>query len=269
MGRKVNFCIKTNNDEIYIPFNSLEAADLFTMRYEKRVDLLSNLIEILNLPIEMDDIVNAYLCYNKEDGKWLAIRYTKDNYNVDSLIDSYSTYLKTDQNRLNGYGIRNVVSILVPDFVPGCLNDRYIDLIARRYLDNSYKKIRDVYFLIKKHIKVKIDDFSDKRDKSIDRNGLNQMTNYEDEYIKYLMELASSNEDEFQYAAEELAMMGLDEIERRLNGKYFSPVIDGMGYEEYLGANSKDIYSLEKATGLSIYELKDVIYSGKCRRRRK
>jgi len=268
MSRKVNLCLETSIGEIKIPFISLEKADLFTMRYEGKFDFLNNLIEILNLPIELYDVKNVCLRYDKEDSRWFPIRYSGDNYNVESLVDGYSSYLKSDQRRLNGYGIRNVVSILVPDFIPGCLSDRYIDLIARRYLDNSYRKLRDVYFLIKKDVEVKIDKFPDKNDTKNVMDRWHQLEVIEDEYMQYLVNLSSSGDEEFQQAAEELAMLGLDEIEKKIGG-VCHPVIDGMGQEDYLGIYGKDIYKLEEATGMNIADLRNLVSYDKPHRRKR
>ena len=132
----INLYMETSKGIISIPFVSIKEVDLFTSEYNSRFDnvgngkkLLDVLIKILQLPISIDDIGRLYLSYKDisdiefDYETCLPIKYSKDNYNVDSVIDNFSLYLIKDQSRLNYPGIRDVGKKIFTRFVPGEMSD--------------------------------------------------------------------------------------------------------------------------------------------------
>lgn len=269
----INLYMETSKGIISIPFVSIKEADLFTSQYNSRFDnvgnrnkLLNFLIKILQLPISVDDIGRVYLSYKNIDDiefnyeTCLPVKYSKDNYNIDSVIANFSLYLKRDQSRLNYPGIRDVGKKKFSRFVPGEMSNNDIDFLAGVYLNNDYRKIRDMYFYLseldsvneKYNIRIdklvsNNDDFSSEKLSSLESD---------DDFIQYLIELSSRGDREYNIAMEELSSSDLEDIRRSI-GKTPVAVVDGLSDSRLINVN-RDIANLEECTGISIDKLREM-----------
>jgi len=275
MGKMINLYMETSKGIISIPFCSIIDVDLFTSEYNSRFDddnlgnrskLLDVLIKILKLPISVNDIGRIYLSYKDIDDiefdyeTCLPIKYNRDNYNVDSVIDNFSLYLKRDQGRLNYPGIRDVGKKIFDRFVPGDMSNNDIDFLAKVYLKDDYRKIRDMYFYLSdldssyESYNIKIDKLVDNKDNRYSKNISDLESN--DDFIQYLIELSSRGESEYDIAREELSKKDLEDI--RINiGKVSTSIIDGL-CDSKLNDISRDIANLEECTGINIDRLREM-----------
>lgn len=245
MNGKINLCIITKERIFCIPFATIRQLDMFTVRYNNKMELIDSLIRILRLPIEIEEVEDLNMQYVYTDKK-LPIKYSSDNYDPESVVSAYIYYLQKDQKRLDDYGIRNVVRIVEPDYKNKIFSDYYVALLAKRYLKEDYRKIRDVYFLLKNHMIIKINEIKPrkKRNKIVP-------TNENDDYIESLISCFNRSEEEYMMALEELSMMDLEELEMKLSS-YNMHIIDGVQSSEYDECDMDDIKELVRLTGLDI-----------------
>ena len=277
MDRGINLYMETGMGIISIPFIGIKEVDLFTTGYNSRFDkdglnnkskLLDVLIKVLKLSISVDDIGRVYLSYEDIDSvefnydTCLPIRYSKDNYNIDSLIENFSLFLKRDYSRLNYPGIRNLVRNAYGDFRIDTISDREIDIIAKLFLDKNYRRMRDVYFYLNEmdlpneRYNIKIDKVLD-RDIGDDRLDISKLEGSEDSIVEYLIELSSRNKDNTGMIRDEFSKMELDDIRREL-GDDSGYVFDGLSDKNKI---KKDIFNLEECTGINIEILRDMCNS--------
>lgn len=260
MSKKINLYIETSKGIVSIPFIGIKEVDLFTVEYNNRIEFLNSLINILDLSIDIDDVGVMYLSYkDSEENEFdyetcLPVKYGKDNYNVDSVIENFSLYLREDQSRLTILGIRNVGDKIIYNFNPGYVSDNDVNLIARTYLDGDYRKIRDTYFRLCDDYSIKIDKVST-RSADYSRLELSQLESREDNFIQYLIELASRGEEQAEIARDELAKLDHEEVRKNIDKTYYG-VIDGLSDSQIV--NSMDIANLEECTGISINKLREM-----------
>lgn len=151
-----NLYLQTSRGLIYIPCGKIEDIDNFTVRFENHLVFLSVLIEILKLDISLQDINEVYLSNRelseqKEKGfdyeRCLPIKYGFDNFKLDSLIGYFADFLKKDRKRLENY--KPHVENIIPNYDKGTYYDSDIELFAKSYLTQRYRRQRDEYFYLK------------------------------------------------------------------------------------------------------------------------
>lgn len=253
MNGKINLCIVTKDKVFRIPFATIRQLDMFTVRYNNDCELINSLIRILDLPVDFEEVKGISMQYVYSD-KILPIKYFSDNYNVDSVISSYVYYLQSDQRRLDGYGIRNVVKVLEPNYKNMIFDNSYVEILAKRYLKNDYRKIRDAYFLVKKYMIVKIDKVKPRKKHE---EGM-KYSDVDDNYVEYLISCFNRSEEDYMMALEELSMMDLKELEMKL-GSYSLGVIDGVKIDDYDQCDLDDIKELVRLTGIDIETLRQIV----------
>lgn len=276
MNRGINLYMETSMGIISIPFVGLREVDLFTTSYNSRFDkddlnnkskLLDVLINVLKLPISVNDIGRVYLSYEDIESvefnydTCLPIRYSKDNYNIDSLIENFSLFLKRDRSRLDYPGIKNVGMNTYGDFSIDTISERNIDIIANLFLDNNYKRMREVYFYLTEidspteKYNIKIDKMKDEIN---DRKEISKLESSEDSFVQYLIELSSRDRNKSGIVMDEFSKIELEDVRKELgnDSKY---IFDGLSSKN--NNIEKDIANLEECTGINIEILRDICSS--------
>lgn len=263
MGDRVFLNIDTNDGYVVIPFKGLKELDYFTIGYRDEGELIDSLNKLLDLSLKMEDIVRIYISsikykYNK-NSSLSCIKYSGDNYNVDSLRNMLSLYLRQDHRRLSRCDVRHVITEGMINFKAGKpVSDRDIEIAVKVYLKSDYKKQRDMYFMIKNFGSIVIDKLS-KEDR--DRVILSEMgTKDEDSFVQYLIELASRGEEELEIAMDELSRVDLIDLSRILEGSKKN-IFDGLASSKrnkLEDEDSEDRYALEALTEMSIEQLKEL-----------
>lgn len=261
MGNLVYLNIDTDEGLLFIPFTDLEKLDLFTIGFENKEELITNLNKILDLSINLDEVNNIYISgerYKKSNrGSLDHIKYRKDNFNYKSLCDMFSLYLKQDRRRIRNNNIRNVITEGMVKFKGGrFISDKDIDLAVKVFFDKDYKNQRDSYFLIKDFAAIKINSLP-KESRVANQLGLHQLEATTDDFYQYLIELSSRGTDEFDMAMEELSKSSLEEISKALKGNY-QQIMDGVANRDI--TTDEDAYLLEYCTGRKISELQDLLF---------
>lgn len=263
MGKEIYLKLDTTNGVITIPFIGLSEVDDFTVRYDNLKELVITLIKILNLDIDLYDVENVYLSEEKYkkgfDLSCLSIKYKRDNFNEDSLMDIFCDYLEKDPKRIWKSKIRYVKTNGMLNFInTGIISKFEIKNAIKAYLNDSgeYKKKRDIYFFLKgilgDKLKIRIDATYDD---DITRN--TDLTNYDvedDSYLSYLIELYRRGDYQFDEAMEQIAKSDLYELEKLLKTGGYG-IVDGVSDNNNL--IYKDIKMLEKCTGSSVEDLKE------------
>lgn len=252
MSRPINLCIVVNDRILMIPFNSLEEIDVFTMRYNDRYNFLNRMIKILDLNVQIRDITGLYIMSSAN--KNLPLKYGKDNYNLDSLIDNYALYLV--KNRFKIYfpaGLKKVITNIKGEYNLDNLTLKEMTFIIKRYFNGRYSNHREIYFMIKNDMSIEIDKvFSDRRD--LKRAELSEFES-DNDYIQYLIELKQRGYDEL--ALDELSKIDLEVLSSGLKDSKYG-VFDGMCNTDL--SIYEDIIVLEEATGMSIDTIKELCY---------
>ena len=104
MDNKVFLNIETKRGLIVIPFDKLKYVDLFTMGYNNEIELIESIDKILDLSLDISEVTDIYISgrrfkYTKNDSL-SCIKYSTDNYNLDSLKEMLSLYLKQNHKRI-------------------------------------------------------------------------------------------------------------------------------------------------------------------------
>lgn len=249
---------------ISIPFGKLKDIDQYTMGYSDRKSFLNNLIAILGFDIDINFVDKVYLVdeenrlngFNYED--CLPIRYSRDNYNVDSLRENFIYYLQKDHNRIRRFDIVHVKLSSMMDFKDRKrdISDDEIRQCVDAYFKEHYKAIRQIYFDISDECNIKIDKFEVSK-KNIKRDNLSKIKSEEDDYLQYLIECFSRSEEDRLRAREELALMDIDELMGKLEG-YSSGLLDGL--TDIDSVKSKELdderIELEYLVGMNIDEIR-------------
>lgn len=264
MSAKTHMFIETSIGRFNIPFISLELLDSFTLQYKDDKLFKDYLIKVLKLPLTNSDFERIYLgCEDRGDleeneNYYLPVIYGKDNYNFDKLIQLFAEYLKKDnQKALNNAGIKQVAKSIIHNFKPGYASDNQILLIAKAYLNNNYRRIRDTYFKLSEEMNVKpiLEPLNIKENSKTIREDLRKMESENNAYIQYLIELYSRGETEI--ALEALSKIDNEDLEKAL-GRTHHGIVDGLSDETLI--SQEEISSLEEVTGTSIETLREDIY---------
>ena len=262
MENKVFLNIDTKRGMVVIPFDSLKKLDLFTIGYDNELQLINSLSKILELDLKIEDVLNIYISGKRfehtRNSSLNCIKYSSDNYNIDSLGDMLSLYLKQDHRRIRYCDVRFVKIDSMIRFNAGYqISDKDIDFAVKVFLNNkekdNYKKQRDMYFLVKKFGNVKSDKLS--RGER-DRLSLSEMNAQGDSFVQYLVELAGRDNDKLVKALDELSKVDLEDISRLMDGKNYAP-FDGLVNNDETEIE-EDRYALEMLTNLRIDEIKDL-----------
>lgn len=260
MENRVMLNIDTENGIYVIPFLSLKKLDGFTTGFENEKEMIDTLNRILDLDIELEDIISIYISSDNYKNNLSCIKYSGDNWNVDSLRDMFSWYLRQDHRRIRNCDVRFVNTDSMLRFQAGKpISDKGIELAVRVFLNMDYKKQRDTYFMIRDFGTVKVDKVTREMEntKNVD---LSKGEAYNDEFIQYLIELAGRGEEYLDKAMEELSLFDLEDISMALS-KGGLGIYDGLGrsvFDEF----DEDTYVLTLYTGMSIEELKSIQPSG-------
>lgn len=268
----------TTRGNIVIPFKSLKDADKYTVRMDGDNDLIDRINRTFKLDIGLDEVYDVYLEYHykapnndREKRLVLPLKYQKDNYDVNSLIECFSRYLKEDHSRILEFDVKYMGGKTIPGYLSGekKLNDWGIDKVIDNYFKNeSYRKKRDVYFKLKyKNKKIKIN----KVDK-IEYDRRRDLTDYEydenDTYLNSLMRRASLGEEESNEVMETLSLYDLEDLTRKIRNPYFG-VVDGALSDKVVPR--EEVLILEETTGINIQRLSSLVQDsikGKNSRRR-
>lgn len=254
MGNRVFLNIETKNGLVMIPFLGLKELDYFTIGFENDEQLITSLSKMLDLSLNVEDVFRIYITGNRykdtKNSSLLCIKYREDNYNIESLKEMFSLYLKQDHRRIKNCDIRFVVTKGMVDFIGGkSISDHDIDCAVDAFLKKDYKKQRDVYFMIKDFASIRVDKLG-KVERS--RTELNMLDAEEDSFVQNLIECASRGED-VDRILDEMALIDLEDISRVLSGSK-KDIFDGLTDEEV--EDLEDVYSLEALTGMSLEEIK-------------
>lgn len=250
MTRPVNLCIVINNKTLFIPFNSLEEIDIFTTRYPDRYNFLINIIKILDLDITIKDITSIYI--ESSNRKNLPIKYQKDNYNLDSLINNYALYLIKDPTKITS-GMKKVIANIKDNQEPNNLTLGEMTFIVKRYITSRYSIHRNIYFMIKDETNIAIDK-PQSNQRTLKREDLSKLESNND-FIQYLIELKQRGYEEL--AIEELSKIDLEDLSSNLKTNGYG-VFDGMCNTDL--SIYEDMIILEESTGMDIDTLKEICY---------
>ena len=265
MGNSVFLNIETNYGIIRIPFVGLRELDYFTVGYADSVELVNSLIKMLNLSILYSDVLDMYITgdkyTNNGNSSLSCIKYRGDNYDMDSVKNILSLFLRQDHRRIRYCDVRHVKTEGMIRFNGGMsINDREIEMAINAFLIDRngiyiYKKVRDMYFLVKNFGGIKINKLYDGDSFLYDIN-LSKVESRDDDFYQYLIEYSSNGENEFEKAIDELSRMELENIKNTIeNGNLF----DGIKKDD--DELTEDMYALESLTGMSIDSLKKIVFS--------
>lgn len=247
---------------ISIPFGKLKDIDKYTMNYKDRKVFLTKLISILGLDIDIDFVNRVYLV--KETDRidefdyetCLPIRYSEDNYDIDSLRENFIWYLQQDHRRLRAFDIIYVKLPWIVDFKDGKkdISNDEIKLTVNTYFRDNYSGIRKIYFDIKNECDIKKDNFQ-LSNKKIDREELSNLESNEDDYLQYLIELSSRSEEDRLRAISELSLMDMEELVVKLSSKTYG-VLDGVS--DIDAVKNDEIKELEQLVGMNIEDIRKI-----------
>ena len=246
--------IDCDQGRINIPFPNIKFLDEFTMLFDNGQQLFSFLNRALKIDVDRENLFGMHIQHtftrkNEEHTKVtekLDLKYASDNYDKDSVFNTYTKFLCDDKKRiLEEQGFRNVAHIKIVGFVKfnAELSDRDVYLAARAYFNakSNYRVYRDAYFTLKRAgYKVKINQV---KEWSYDKTNLNNY-NVNDEYLESLVNGVRLGYVDIDEAMEELSEMDLEELKRKLqNSKY--GLFDGMGVKA-----SDEVYDMDRMLAL-------------------
>lgn len=252
MKNEIYLFIETSVGNLAIPFKRLRNLDELTVRYKDNHDLVFNLMNALGIQIDESLIRDVYVYYHyskkdKETGKidegsyQLPIKYSEDNYDLDSVEYMYGKYLIDDKSRIKKSKVKYVSYEPLQNFIKNNkpISDSDIVFSAHLYLLSDYRKNRDIYFMLKYvGYKVKIKKVKPRKavlgDRSI--NGLSSSN----DYFANLIARVKNNPEEYDKVMEEIAGYDLEDISKLIDGE--SKIVDG-------------IIDSSKISNLDIYEL--------------
>lgn len=258
-----------NYGVISIPFPNLKSCDEFTMGFDNMDDLGIALNDILGLGINQLIVVSSGVNYeykakgsNEINTQYLDVRFSGDVYDIEELKALYAEFFQDDRSRINNSknGIWYVKHENVREFVSGYKNisDESIVKAVNSYLDGSYKKTRDVYFILKNNGYVAIP--KKKEDKTnLVRSDLSSF-DAKTPYYAYLKDYSMRGEEEYAKAMDFLAGEELDDLQRGMVNLGYG-VFDGAVQNNDRSAMnlSDEMMSLEELSGKSIEELMDIV----------
>ena len=266
--RKGKYC------DIELPFMGLASLDKFTVQYKNEKELISDLYKFLEFDGTIEDIYGVYVFsrnprdeerYGRALEDRLDVKYMEDNFSEVEFEHVYARYLDDDNERIYNDPIRYVRHDTIMNFINGRGNITYRDiyLAVLAYLDDNYRKKRDVYFKLKRAgYKVEIDKVKLFR---VKRTGTD-LSKFEstDEYFESLRRRVLEEPDSYGDVMDELSGYSIEELRSKMVNPYFG-VVDGSVMDAQL--NYDMLCLLERCTGLSIDELKcNINGSGRNRR---
>lgn len=262
MGKTIYLKLNTGYGVISIPFIGIEDVDDFTIGYKNLGELVTTLIKILKLQIDMYDVEDVYLTYDKynrgRDDRCLPVRYANDNFNTDSLEDFFCDFLEKDHKRIWNSSIRYVKTDGMLGFIStGQITMFEIRNAVKAYFngDGGYRKKRDVYFYFRKkyglNLNIKIDKVLS--DKNFRKKDLSVYDIEDDSYVSNIIDLYKRGIYTFDEAMEKIGLADLSELRKLLKDGGYG-IIDGVSETDSL--IKKDISKLEKTTGMSLETLR-------------
>lgn len=262
MGKIIYLKLCTEYGVISIPFLCIEEVDDFTIGYKNLGELVTILIKILKLQIDLYDVDDAYLTYDKynrgRDDKCLPIKYTNDNFNVDSLENFFCTFLEKEPKRIWDSGVRYVKTSGMLEFIStGKITAFEIRNAVKAYFngDGGYRKKRDIYFYFKKKYGLNLDIKKDRvlYDDDTRKKDLSVYDVEDDGYVSNIIDLYKRGIYTFDEAMEKIGLADLSELRKLLKDGGYG-IIDGVSEIDSLV--KKDISMLEKCTGMSLETLR-------------
>lgn len=274
MSKPIYLKLDTYKGIVTIPFNGLEEVDYFTVMYDNMGMLVTSLIKLLKLPLDLYDVNEVYLSYDKYnrgyDNKSLPIKYSVNNFNFESLKEAFVNYLKNDPKRIFDTDMRYMnIDIVLRYFDTGILDSYALEEAVRRFFadGNGYKRRRDVYFLIldtinsdkkddenkDKNINIVIDTVKFKSSLQIDRGNLSVHGTGEDDDLNNLVELSRRYPELHDKVMDEIGQTDIEDIKRHLNNDDYG-IVDGA--IRVTSSMKMERAVLEETTGLSIENLR-------------
>lgn len=267
LGKAIYLKLDTVYGVITIPFIGINEVDEFTIHYDNLKELVESLISMMSLKIDLYDVSNIYLSYDKYkreyDSECLEIKYKKDNFNYDSLVETLCEYLARDPKRIWKSDIRYVKTDGMISFMnTGRISRFEIKKAVNAHLsdERGYRRKRDVYFFLKEtfgnDLNIKIDKVLD--DELVRDDDLSRYDSEDDSYLSHLIELYRRGDYGFEEAMEQIAKLDLYELETLLKHNGYG-IVDGVSEKD--NSIYRDIRLLERCTGMSLDNLK-LNYSG-------
>ena len=232
--KKINLVVCNKLIYVSISFDDLKQIDDYTRIYDNSQMLLKGINEIFNLNIDEMDSCKVFIEYiyigksGNEVRKVLPVRYSLNNYNFDSLRDTYAKYYKDNHKRIMTTvdGIKHMNYLPIKDYINGIcdISDKDIDFAVNSYLDGSYKRCRDAYFtLVNGGYKV----HSDRVNSGIVCSNRSDLNNYVavDEEGSYLKTIADMEESYHDKIMDELSD-NIEKTKKRFNNNGVS-LFDG------------------------------------------
>lgn len=263
MKSEIYLFIETKKGNLAIPFKRLKGLDEFTVRYKNNQDLVLNLMNALNISMELDQVIDVYVYYhyfkkdknsgNIEEGSYqLPIKYSEDNYDMDSVEEAYSKYLIDDKSRIKKTGVKYVSYGPLQDYLVDNkpIRNSDIEFAAHLYLLSDYRKNRDIYFMLK-YAGYKVRTKKVKTSKAILGERSIENLSSSNDYFASLIARVKNNPDDYDEVMEEMSSYDLDDIKNWLDGD--SKLVDGIVDSSKL--SNLDIYELAVLTGLKLEEL--------------
>lgn len=258
--------LETDKGLLSIPCVNIEDFDKYTIRFTNDIGIknkelfLRVLINMLNVKISVNDIKRVCLSimdrddYEFDYNYCYPVKYSGDNYNLESLISYFGQFLKDDRNRLMMF--KESASRYIFRYHDGTYTDSDIDFFAKIYLNKRYRNHRDVYFLLNElGYPVRIDKVKNVRQCSEHFVRMDKLNESANEHIQYLIELASRGEEEYERAIDELSRNDLEELNRYLD-KTSHGIVDGVS--DITVPTEEDIELFEEVTGMSISALQNM-----------
>lgn len=260
MDKEIYLKLETYKGILTIPFPDIFLADMFTVSYSNMGELVESLIKMLGLEIEIYDVENVYLSFDKYnrgiDSECLPVKYSTDNFNFESLKDAFVMYLQEDTDRILSTDVRYVKSVDMNTFLETRMLNKYeIERLVRAFFGKGlgYKRKREIYFLLKDYGKFNILIDKVKMNFHVDRQKLSIYSNGCDDYLNYLLELSARSPEDFERAMDEIGQSDLEEVRELLTDHGYG-IVDGVSNGEK--GIKPEIMLLEETTGLSISKLR-------------
>lgn len=267
---KIILTVRYGNGQIIsVPFPDLKSCDEFTMGFDGVEELGVVLNKILRLGIKQPQAVDAYINYkyrsrgnNEEKIQHLDVKYSVDVYDYEELKTAYAQFFQDDRRRINNAknGIWHVNHESVREFIQGYKNisDESIVRAVNSYLDGSYKKGRDTYFLLKRKGYIIRSKKKEDNTNPMRRN----LSSFEarNSYYAYLREYSKLGEEEYAKAMDMLAGEDMDDLRHGMVNSQYG-VFDGavQNNSEVVTNLSDEMMSLEELSGKSIEELMAIV----------
>jgi len=273
-----------NGGIISIPFPSLKKCDEFTMGYKDANELGETLNKILGLGLKEVKVYGVGIDYRyKSKGsnyvrtQYLDVKYNDDVYDYEELKNLYAEFFQDDRSRINNVknGIWYVEHESVRQFIEGyktISNDSIVKAV-NSYLDGSYKKGRDAYFVLKKHGYIIKKKKANVEKPTVEKDLSTFKT--KNAYYEHLKQYAKLGDEEYAKVMDILAGEDMDDLRHgMINPEY--GVFDGAAQNSnYNQADDllEDAMLLENLSEKSVEELMEIVgkyrekyYSGPKRR---